>query len=269
MSNMNRKPLILILACFLAMGTLHAQVNVMDSDPIAARKRLVYSQVGAFVGLGSTTQGGTFTTDCNCDFTGGAGAGFVAGLMFERLTRSQFTWGVTLGYDSRGLTGRFREEEGVVQTSPSGRSFTVPITFLNEAQLDLNVLTAMPYVKHHFFDLFFARLGASVGYVFSSGLSHTKTLETETVTFPNGEVATVSLPGGEGTSVSLQNGPLADLNSVQLGIVAGVGMEIRLSKKMFLSPTVQFLFPVTSISAQGAGFSVRSLQFSAEVRHIL
>ena len=269
MSNRNHQPLLLILVCFLAVGALHAQVNVMDSDPIAARKRLVYSQVGAFIGFGSTTQGGSFTTDCNCEFNGGAGAGFVAGLMFERLTRSEFTWGVTLGYDSRGLTGRFREEEGVVQTSPSGRAFTVPITFLNEAQVDLNVITAMPYVKHHFFDIFFARLGASVGYVFSSGLSHSKTLETQTVTFPNGEVATVSLPGGEGTTVTLQNGPFTDLNALQLGIMAGVGMEIRLSKKMFLSPTVQYLFPLTSISAQGTSFTVRSLQFSAEIRHIL
>ena len=191
------------------------------------------------------------------------------GFMFERLTRSQITYGVTLGYDGRGLTGRFREVEGVVQTTPSGRSFTVPITFLNEAQIALNVVSAMPYVKYHFFDLFYGRLGASVGYVFSSSLSHTKTLETDSVTFPNGEIASVSLPGTSERSVILEDGPVPDLRALQLGIMIGVGMELRLSKKIFLSPVVQYLVPITTISTQGTSFTVRSLQFSIEARHIL
>ncbi|MCX6140999.1 MAG: outer membrane beta-barrel protein [Candidatus Kapabacteria bacterium] len=269
MPTSQRLPLAICILFLLITGMVRAQENVLDSDPIAARKRLVYSQLGGFVGFGLLSQGGTFTTACNCEFTGGAGAGLMAGLMFERLTRSRITWGATLGYDNRGVTSRFRETEGVVQTSPSGRTFTVPITFLNEAEINLHVLTAMPYMKYHFFDLFYGRVGASVGYVFSSGLSHTKTLETQTVTFPNGEIASVSLPGGGNGTVILQNGPVPDLNALQLGIVLGVGMELHLSKKMFLSPVVQYLVPITTISTQGASFTVRSLQFSIEARHIL
>lgn len=264
-----RLPLTIIVLFFLGLVMAQAQENVLDSDPIAARKRLVYSQLGGYAGFGMLSQGGTFTTACDCEFSGGAGAGLTVGLMFERLTRSRITWGVTLGYDNRGITSRFRETEGVVQTSPSGRTFTVPITFLNEAEISLHVLTAMPYVKYHFFDLFYGRVGASVGYVVSSGLTHTKTLETETVTFPNGEVASVSLPNGGSGSVLLESGPVPDLNPLQLGITFGVGLELRVSKKVFLSPTVQYLLPVTAISTQGASFTVRSLQFSLEARYIL
>lgn len=246
-----------------------AQTNVLDSDPITARKRLVYSQVGGFVGFGLMSQSGTFKTACDCEFSGGSGVGMFAGFMFERLTRSQITYGVTLGYDGRGITGRFREVEGVVQTTPSGRSFTVPVTFLNEAQLALNVVSAMPYVKYHFFDLFYGRLGASVGYVFSSSLSHTKTLETDSVTFPNGEVAAVSLLGTSERSVILEEGPVPDLSALQIGIMFGVGMELRISKKMFLSPVIEYVLPISTISVQGTSFSIRSVHFSLEARHIL
>ncbi len=246
-----------------------AQVNVLDSDPIAARKRLVYSQIGGFVGLGANSQGGTIVTGCNCEFTGGGGAGLLVGAQFERLTRSTFTWGMTLGYEGRSVTGQFREIEGVPQTSPAGRTFTVPVTFLNEANVSLAVLTATPYVKYHFFERFYARLGVSVGYVVSSSLEHTKTLETTEVTFPDGETASVSLPDAPDGTYTVENGPVADLQPLQLGIVPGVGLDIRLSKKMFLSPVVQYMLPLTSISAQGTGFSVRSFQFSLEVRHIL
>ncbi len=259
-------PLLIVL---LASTAVVAQVNVLDSDPIAARKRLVYSQLGGYVGFGANSQGGTYTTACNCDFTGGAGAGLVAGFMFERLTRSTFTWGVTLGYEGRSITGQFREVEGVPQTSPSGRTFVVPVTFLNEADISLGVLTAMPYAKYHLFERFYVRLGASVGYVVSSSLVQTKYLETATVTFPNGETASVSVPGSEDGGVVVEEGPVPDVQALQVGIVPAVGMEIRLSKKMFLSPVLQYQIPLTMISTQGVGFSVRSFQVSVEVRHIL
>lgn len=258
-----------ILVSLITSVTAVAQVNVLDSDPIAARKRLVYSQLGAFVGLGGVMQGGTITTNCQCDFNGGGGTQFVVGAVFERLTRSQIIWGVGVGYDRRGLTGQFTEIEGVTQRSPSGREFTVPMTFLNEADLALDVVTVTPYLKLKPFGPVFVRAGASVGFVVSSSLTHRKTLTTSEVVFPNGEVATAELLGVDGTSVVLQNGPVAELQPLQLGIFGGVGVDIALSKKLTMSPMVQYFQPVTMISAQGAGFSVRSLQFLLELRHIL
>jgi hypothetical protein len=105
--------------------------------------------------------------------------------------------------------------------------------------------------------------------VVSSSLEHTKTLESTEVTFPDGETASVSLPDAPDGTYTVENGPVSELQPFQLGIVPGVGLDIRLSRKMFLSPVVQYMFPLTSISAQGTGFSVSSFQFSLEVRHIL
>lgn len=261
--------LAIIVLSLLTVATGVAQVNVMDSDPIAARKRLVYSQLGGFAGLGGVMQGGTITTDCQCDFTGGGGTQFVVGGVFERLTRSQLIWGVAVGYDRRGLTGQFTEIEGVAQKSPSGREFTVPMTFLNEADLALDVVTVMPYLKLKPFGPVFVRAGASVGYVLSSSLVHRKTLTTSDVVFPNGEVASAELSGVDGPSVVLQDGPVKELQPLQLGIFGGVGVDVNLSKKVVLSPMLQYFQPITSISAQGTGFSVRSFQFLLELRHIL
>lgn len=245
------------------------QVNVLDSDPITAHKRLVYSQLGGYLGLGFNGQGGTFCTSCNSKFNGGGGTGLLVGMMFERLTRTEFAFGITMGFEARGITSRFREIEGVVQTSPGGAAYTVPVTFLNEADITLNLITATPYVKREFLNFFYARLGASIGYVFSSGLSHNKTLETETVTFPNGEVGSVSIPGNESGSILLEDGPVKNLRALQLGIMFGLGKDIRLSKKLFLSPVIQYLLPITTIGANETNFTVRSLQIFVEVRHIL
>jgi len=263
------KPLLIAIVILVSGSIANSQVNVLDSDPIAARKRLVYSQLGGYVGIGFNGQGGTFTTACNCEFNGGAGTGLAAGLMFERLTRSEFTWGIAAGYENRSINSRFREVEGVVQTSPGGKEYTVPLTFLNEANLNLSLFTATPYVKYEFLNFFYARLGVSLGYVFSSGLSHVKTLESSTVTFPNGETGSVNIPGSNDGSVLLEDGPVKDLRAFQLGLMFGVGKDIRLSKKVFLSPIIQYLLPITTIGANSTSFTVRSLQISVEVRHIL
>jgi hypothetical protein len=113
------------------------------------------------------------------------------------------------------------------------------------------------------------RAGASLGYVVSSTLVHRKTLTTSDVVFPNGEVATAELVGVDGTSVVLQDGPVSDLQPLQLGLFGGVGVDVSLSKKLTMTPLLQYFQPLTSISAQGTGFSARSFQFLLELRHIL
>jgi hypothetical protein len=247
-----------------------AQTNVLDSDPIRARKKLVYDMVGAYFGPSFNGQTGTIVTDCNCEFTGGAQTGLTAGLMFERLTRSSLRWGVTLGYELRSVEGQFTEIEGVVQQSPStGQQYVVPIQFSNVATTSLGYLSAMPYLKYDILDIWFVRGGAVLSYVISSNLTHVKTLETDTVTFPNGETAAVSLPGAESGSVELQNGPIPELNPFQLGLSLATGVEIRLSKTLYLSPVAQYIFPLTQVSSFGGGFSVQAFQIFLEGRFIL
>lgn len=260
---------LLLFTLVVASVNLVCQTNVLQSDPIGARKRLVYSQIGLYIGPSFNSQGGTFFTNCNCEFSGGAKAGLMAGVIFERLTRSRFTYGAMLGYENRGINGRFREIEGVLQTSPSGRAFTVPITFLNEASITLDVLTVAPFIKYDILGPIYLRLGGSFGYVFSSALTHTKILESKTILFPNGEVADVSIPGEPSGEVILQEGPVPEVTKLQIGGFFSLGANFRLTKYMFLSPVLNLQLPFTNISPIGTDFSVRSIQFSLEFRHIL
>lgn len=258
------------LYCMLSAPLL-SQENVLDSDPLSARKLLVYDQVGGYAGLSFNSQSGTIVTNCNCEFEGGASTGFTVGGVFERLTRSQLTWGVALGYEDRSIEGRFKEIEGVVQRSPaSGREYTVPVEFLNVADVRVSYLTAMPFLKYLAFKTMFARVGVSLSYVVTSNLSHTKELVTDTVRFPNGESAVVTLPDANGdNSIVLQDGPISDLQAFQCGIVVGGGFEIRASKTMVISPVVQYAIPLTTLSSSTGSFSIRALQALVEVRFII
>jgi hypothetical protein len=243
---------------------------VLDSDPLRARKKLVYDQVGVYFGPSFNGQTGTIVTDCNCEFTGGAQTGLTAGILFERLTRSSVRWGATLGYELRSVEGQFTEIEGVVQRAPSnGMEYTVPITFSNVATASLGYLSLQPYLKYDFWDVLFVRAGANLSYVISSNLKHVKTLESDSVTFPNGETAAVSLPDAENGSVVLQDGPIPDLNPLQIGVSGAVGLDIKLSKELYLSPVAQYIFPLTQVSSFGSGFSVQAFQIFLEARLIL
>lgn len=262
----------LCLTAFLSCGTNgYAQSNVLDSDPLSARKLIVYDEIGGYTGLSMNMQGGTLVTNCNCEFQGGAGTGFVIGALFERLTRSRIVWGVSLGYENRSIEGRFREIEGVVQRAPaSGAEYTVPLEFSNIANVNLGYLTATPYLKYTAFDALFVKAGGALSLCVASNLMHTKVLMSDTVRFPNGEQASVSLPDANGgNSVVLQNGPIAGMQAFQFGIVLGGGFNIKPSKKMKISPVIQYVIPITSVSSSAGNFSSRALQLLVECRLII
>lgn len=267
-----RLPIVLcaVLGILLWASPLQAQRNVLQSDPLRARSLIVYDMIGGYMGLSFNSQGGTITTDCNCDFTGAAGTGFVGGFQFERLTRSGFLWGVTMGYENRSLEGRFREIEGLAVTSPTtGRSYTVPIDFLNTANLSLHYLSMMPYLKLRTLGPVYVRGGVTLSYVFSSALEHLKTLETTSVTLPNGESATVSLPGYPTGTATIQDGPVPELNTLQIGGTIGVGLDLQVGEAFFLSPVLQYTYPFTAVTSAGGPYSTRSLQLLVEGRFIL
>lgn len=248
------------------------------STPLGPDEQPIYTWYGVYVGPSFNSQGGTFVTDCNCAFTGGAGSGMVAGVVIEHQLRSGLTIGGLVGYEGRGITGRFREQEGVEQTSPTGRVYTVPLTFQNEATLSFQMLSVNPYVKYHLAGRLFGRAGISAGYVVASDLTHTKTLETKTTVFPDGEVADVFFGENGSGTVTLENGPYKDLSSLQLGVTLASGYEIVLGRSKrpwgmdvsaVLVPIVQVFQPITQLSVDGGQLRVSTLQFLLEFRYNL
>ena len=267
------------LAMLVSSGTaLHGQRLKGASTPLGPDEQPIYTWYGVYVGPSFNSQGGTFVTDCDCAFTGGAGSGMVAGAVIEHQLRSGLTIGGLIGYEGRGITGRFREQEGVDQTSPSGRVYSVPLTFQNEATLSFHMLSINPYVKYHVSGRLFGRAGISAGYVVASDLVHTKTLETKTTVFPDGEVADVVFGENGSGTVTLENGQYKNLSSLQLGATLAAGYEIVLGRSKrpwgmdvsaVLVPVVQLFQPITQLSVDGGQLRVSTLQFLLEFRYNL
>jgi len=257
------------LLLIAGVGTVTGQTNVMESDPLRARTLLVYDMFGGYVGISNNMQNGSFLTACDCEFKGGAKTSFAAGLVYEKLTRSRIVFGALLGFDSRSIEARFVETEGVTQRSPAtSQEFVVPMTFRNVAEVSISMLSLSPYVKVTFFDFLYLRAGPSIGYIFSSGMKHTKELIDDSVRFPNGEVASVSLTGSDSRSVVLEDGPLPEVNALQISGLVGAGVEFKIGKKFFLGPVVQYLVPFTSVSKRGSDFSIGAFQVLVEGRFI-
>jgi len=255
---------------FFATAYTQAQTNAVISDPLRARKIIIYDQIGVYAGGSFNSQSGSFTTACNCEFDGGGQNGFAFGALFERLTKSQLRWGVSAGYEQLGVQARYQEIEGVVQRAPStNKEYTVPITFRHIGEVSLTFLTLHPYLKYTFFDLIFVRAGAQAAYVATSNIKHTKELISQTVTFPNGEQASVSLPNSETGSVVVQDGPLPSVNNFQFWITLSGGIDVRMNKKLYISPILQFVYPITTVTGKDNGFSVRALQLLLEARLII
>lgn len=259
----------LLALIFSTVTFVKAQENVLESDPLVARELLIYDQIGGYVGPSFNSQGGTFITDCNCEFNGGAATGFAVGGMFERLTRSRFRWGAMLGYSDKSVEGRFLEIEGVSQTATSiNRTYVVPITFRNVASVSIHQIDFTPYVKYTAFKFLSLRGGVQASYIFASSLKHTKELLTDSVSLPNGEVARIKLEGTEDKQVVLQDGPVSDLNQLQINLMLAAGLDFKLTKKFYLSPVLQFLQPLTTVSGRGDNFTSRSVQLLVEARFI-
>ena len=270
-------PVAFILSAVMVMSAVTASAQRLKgaSTPLGPDEQPIYTWYGIYLGPSFNSQGGTFTTSCDCDFTGGAGTGLVAGAIIEHRFRSGLTIGTLVGYEGRGISGRFREIEGVDVASSSGRTYKVPVTYLNEATLSFDMVTMNPYVKSELFGNLFGRAGLSVGYVVSSDLTHTKSLLTPTLTLPDGELAEVRFgENGSGTS-TIENGSYADLSSFQIGGTISAGYEIPLvySKRPWgvdatavLVPVIQYFLPISQLSLNRGDLRVSTFQFMVELR---
>ena len=269
----------LILAGFLlSIGSIEAQIIKGSGTPLGPNSDPTYSWLGVYVGPSFNSQGGTFVTDCDCPFTGGAGSGLVAGVMFEHQFRSGLALGALVGYEGRGITGRFRQIDTLTVTSSTGVERRINAMFRHEATLSFDMVTLNPYVKYRIAGRLFGRAGLSMGYVFNSDLVHSVTLdENATRTLNDGETADIRL--GENGVTVFDNGSYKSLSSFQVGATLAAGYEIPLVRRArqawgtyasaVLMPVIQVYQPITQLSVDGGELRVSMFQVMLEFRYNL
>lgn len=232
---------------------------------------MVFSQIGVYGGPTFLMQQGTLITDCPCEFTGGAGSGFAAGLVFERFTQFNFSWGIAAGMESVNLKAHFREREGIQQRSPAtGREYNVPAEFRHTAELSIQNFNVTPYLKYSPFSVFFVRLGANARISATGNLTHKKELTQDSVLLPTGELARLRIPDAQdGRTITLQDSPYNGFASAQLNAHITLGLDFKLSRQIFLTPLFNYSLPLTDLSSSETAFSLHQSTFIMELRVII
>jgi hypothetical protein len=261
------------LACLLPIGMM-AQSKVSDPrTPYTWNKPL---QVGGWIGFGPSIQTGLIVTDaCNCEFDGGRGSSFSAGVSVEGQLAHQFVWGLGLEYTHNSFTAKYQETELVdIEKTASGTKAEIAVPFRHTAQLSASTFSLLPYVK--WFPIgskVFLRLGLNAGVLLSPSLSHTKELLQRTTVLSSGEIVRISLdPALDPRVISedkaiIQQGDLINPVAFQFGLQPGAGAEFRIGKKVFLGPTITYLLPFTQYSSySGSTFKVANLHVMGELR---
>jgi hypothetical protein len=264
---------LIIPLIILGFHSVHAQSIV--SDPRNPTFWSKPEQIGGWIGFGSAMQNNSLITDaCNCSFEGGRGLTFSLGLSYENELTSKMVWGAGLDYRYIGMDARYQEtEQMTIEKTAAGTKASIMVPFRHNAELKSSYIGITPYIKYFVGTRFFGRVGINAGMLISPTLTHTKQLLIRSAVLSSGETVIISLdPSTDPRIVSeelaiIQDGPLAQANSLYIGLQSGLGAEFRVGKRAIIGPTVLYTIPFTGMSSYpNSNFTIANLQVLAELR---
>lgn len=264
----------LCISAFLP-GFVYAQ-KISDTGPLTTPLEpgvgVDTINVGFVLGPGWNMQSGEAFVYCDeCVFEGGAGSGFLFGILAEYGLGSDLIVGTRLMIEGRGMRAEY-SEVGVpteMQTQSSGESIFVDVDFKHELDMTTTLFDFSPYIQWYPFGGFFLQTGPSVGFVMSSEYTHTQTLLTREAIGENGEIIQIrpsedasQTPEGarnEGYSVVWEH-EVRDMVSPQLGLNMAVGLDIEFGEDVYFTPLYVYRVPFTLWSEHGNDFALSASQ---------
>ena len=231
--------------------------------------------IGGWIGFGSAMQNKSLITDaCNCSFEGGRGLTFSLGLSYENELTSKVVWGAGLDYRYIGMDARYQEtEQMTIEKTAAGTKANIMVPFRHNAEITTSYIGITPYIKYFVGTRFFGRVGINAGMLITPTLTHTKQLLIRSTVLSSGETVIISLdPSTDPRIVSeelaiIQDGPLAQANSIYIGLQSGLGAEFRVGNRAIIGPTVLYTIPFTGMSSYpNSNFTIANLQVLAELR---
>lgn len=264
----------LIIPLFiLSLHSVQGQSTV--SDPRSPSFWTKPEQIGGWIGFGSAMQSKSLITDaCNCSFEGGRGLTFSLGLSYENELTSKVVWGAGLDYRYIGMDARYQEtEQMTIEKTAAGTKANIMVPFRHNAEITTSYIGITPYIKYFVGTRFFGRVGINAGMLITPTLTHTKQLLIRSTVLSSGETVIISLdPSTDPRIVSeelaiIQDGPLAQANSIYIGLQSGLGAEFRVGNRAIIGPTVLYTIPFTGMSSYpNSNFTIANLQVLAELR---
>jgi hypothetical protein len=255
-----------IYICLFCSFSINLSAQYTDT-PILPAKEKVPGYIGFIVGLGQNFQSGEYYVDCeDCIFSDGVGTGVTLGASYDRLIFPWLKYGIAVFYDYAGINNSFIETEIIPFELPnSSIKENIPVQFRHTANVDVNYLTAMPYLKVEPVKFFFIRLGFGVSYIFTSNIKHDKELLQRNHTLSNGATVNIRIPGTNSYKVNIQDSEIRELNAVQMYLMPALGLKINFSETTYLLPYFQYNLPLTNISEFGKDYKINQWRIMFEL----
>lgn len=236
---------------FRVSSLLYAVVMVCSLSQLqAGRDAILYPAspqhwfIGVFGGVNLNSHTGTYSlydgSQACCTFTSGSGTGMVLGVRAYIPLAEQVFLEPRLSFEGRG--GLLSGNDYVQMIRGQGNTLE-PGTFRNELETDL------PYFSLDILGGYtlLPKIGLYVcGGVNIGGAASTTYEEFESIVSPKD----VFYNGTTSTRQRVFNGDLPNFKSLQLGLRAGLGANIHVYRKWYLSPEVLYHFPIGTYSSE-------------------
>ncbi len=228
--------------------------------------------VGIVIGPGWNIQSGEAFVYCDeCLFEGGAGSGFLFGILAEYGVSESVIIGSRFMIEGRGMLAEYTElgVPTTMITQTTNEEIVVDIDFLHELDMSVTMLDISPYIQWYPFGGLFLQAGPSLGLALSSEYTHKQTVLTRQTVGPSGEIIEITpntdpqlAPEGatlEGYSV-VWTEEVRDVVTPQLGINTGIGFDIEFGEDVFFTPLYVYRTPLGLWSEHGNDFKLAASQ---------
>lgn len=238
------------------------------------------AMIGVELGLGIHQQQGTYQAACNCEFNDGSMTGFLGGLLFELPINYEWTVGLGLKFDFKGLNNSTITQDTATLQDLSSDTITNGILYMHRiGEVRETFMTINPFIRYEFYrNGPFLQVGPGIGFVLSSSFKHQRELLSSTVQLLDNNQQPVGTPV---SGVTFQNGTnsetleddkqIANINSLQLSVNAAIGYDIPVGENAVIAPMVTYSLPITTVrpDIQATGWKISSLYFSAGFKYKL
>lgn len=241
--------MILILCVFLLIpwaasrtqnyfqSNLETPVAPYESDILSARPVRYLLAVGG--GVLAYQHLGSFSPNCDCNFSGEKGTRALFGAEFS-------VHYPKLGFAVKGLLlyQDFSADFSYNVTRMSvvvGDDPDIPVQYLKSSSVDLQYLSLTTSAVWFFpYTQMYLSGGLEIGYSLTSEFDHIEEIKTPNVYYYDGSTKTTLLPKSE----------IRGADGLRFGLAVSFGVDITLSSRIFLTPEVGGVIPLTSVTSE-------------------
>lgn len=243
--------------------------------------------IGVELGLGSHQQNGTFQAICKCTFPAASGLAFLGGLLFELPVSYEWTFGLGLKIDFKSYSSSTTVNDTATVTNNNDNSVASgSFNFQRNGSIKETFFTIAPFVRYEFFrNGPFLQVGPGIGILIASNFTHTRVLNSTTITLTTHKVgstladSTFTLSNvrfqNQTREEQLESGKIANAGTTRISALLTAGWDIPVGDNAVIAPMISYDLPFTlvrpnSVGANGAdNWKITSLYFSAGLKYKL